>query len=177
MKKLIIATVAVMLGVAANAAAVTWGLTSVTASPDAPAAAGWQVYVMNASTYDTFAALTADKVVDYAMSNYAYSTTTAAGRGGVINVSYKGGSFAGGETVSSYLVLFNNASADSATYFAYTATGSTTIPEGGSDMSISFGTFASATSTTGGWTAVPEPTSGLLLLLGMAGLALKRKRA
>ncbi len=28
-----------------------------------------------------------------------------------------------------------------------------------------------------GWAAVPEPTSGLLLLLGMAGLALKRKRA
>ena len=25
--------------------------------------------------------------------------------------------------------------------------------------------------------AVPEPTSGLLLLIGMAGLALKRKRA
>ena len=29
----------------------------------------------------------------------------------------------------------------------------------------------------GGWYAVPEPTSGLLLVLGMAGLALKRKRA
>ena len=27
------------------------------------------------------------------------------------------------------------------------------------------------------WSAVPEPTSGLLMLLGMAGLALKRKRA
>ena len=27
------------------------------------------------------------------------------------------------------------------------------------------------------WSAVPEPTSGLLLLLGVAGLALKRKRA
>ena len=27
------------------------------------------------------------------------------------------------------------------------------------------------------WTAAPEPTSGLLLLLGVAGLALKRKRA
>jgi len=29
----------------------------------------------------------------------------------------------------------------------------------------------------GHWIAAPEPTSGLLLLLGMAGLALKRKRA
>ena len=28
-----------------------------------------------------------------------------------------------------------------------------------------------------GWTSVPEPTSGILLLIGMAGLALRRKRA
>ena len=28
-----------------------------------------------------------------------------------------------------------------------------------------------------GWAAAPEPTSGLLLLIGVAGLALKRKRA
>lgn len=31
--------------------------------------------------------------------------------------------------------------------------------------------------TVGTWQAVPEPTSGLLLLLGMAGLALRRKQA
>ena len=29
----------------------------------------------------------------------------------------------------------------------------------------------------GAWSAVPEPTSGLLMLLGMAGLALRRRRA
>ena len=40
-------------------------------------------------------------------------------------------------------------------------------------------TFAEGTSTAKTYftTSVPEPTSGLLLLLGMAGLALKRKRA
>ena len=34
-----------------------------------------------------------------------------------------------------------------------------------------------AGTATGGWQTVPEPTSGLLMLLGMAGLALRRKRA
>ena len=176
MKKLTTLAVALFVGIAANAAAVTWSLTSITDSPDTAKAAGWVAYIMDASTFDTFAALSADKVADYAASNAAFTTTTAAGRGGAISVSYKGGTFAGSETVSSYMVLFNNASASAATYYAYTATGSTTIPEGGSDMSISFGTFAAATSTTGGWTAVPEPTSGLLMLLGMAGLALRRRR-
>ena len=37
--------------------------------------------------------------------------------------------------------------------------------------------FASGTSTAKTYFTPPEPTSGLLLLLGMAGLALKRKRA
>lgn len=34
----------------------------------------------------------------------------------------------------------------------------------------------SAGTATGGWVPTPEPTSGLLLLLGAAGLALRRKR-
>ncbi|MBQ8125931.1 MAG: PEP-CTERM sorting domain-containing protein [Kiritimatiellae bacterium] len=42
-----------------------------------------------------------------------------------------------------------------------------------SNLALKIGGTGAATS----WTAVPEPTSGLLLLLGMAGLALKRKRA
>ena len=45
-----------------------------------------------------------------------------------------------------------------------------------------WGTDPGPYATQGGWTvsggaAVPEPTSGLLMLLGMAGLALRRRRA
>ena len=39
------------------------------------------------------------------------------------------------------------------------------------------GTLSGGYTSAGWYQSVPEPTSGLLLLLGMAGLALKRKRA
>ena len=42
---------------------------------------------------------------------------------------------------------------------------------------IGFGNMSTATQNASNWAAVPEPTSGLLMLLGLAGLALKRKRA
>ena len=43
---------------------------------------------------------------------------------------------------------------------------------GGADFTGAYGAFSAS-----GWTAAPEPTSGLLLLIGVAGLALRRKRA
>ena len=44
--------------------------------------------------------------------------------------------------------------------------------------SVGFGNMATQTQNAANWTtaAVPEPTSGLLLLLGVAGLALRRKQ-
>ena len=179
MKKLIIAVFAAMLGIAANAAAVEWSMTGISNSPDATKAAGWAVYVMDASTFDTFATLTGSDIATYAADNAIYSGATVSARGGAINATIKNGNFSANDTVSSYLVVFNNATAADATYYAYTEAKNVTINAGGSDASIAFGAFDAATSTTGGWqtTAVPEPTSGLLMLVGLAGLALRRRRA
>ena len=178
MKKLIIAAFAAMLGIAANAAAVTWSMSKISASPDAAAAKDWVVYVMDATTFDTFSSLEGDKVAAYAAANALYTGATTSSRGNVGAV-VTDGNFAGGSTVSSYMVLFNNSSAADATYYAYTDKGNVTIAASGADASLDFGTFETATSTTGGWqtTAVPEPTSGLLMLVGLAGLALRRRRA
>lgn len=63
--------------------------------------------------------------------------------------------------------------------FTLTATDPTsgaTYSATGSGSSDNFGTGFGGIDA-GTWSAVPEPTSGLLMLLGVAGLALKRKRA
>ena len=58
----------------------------------------------------------------------------------------------------------------------------TTQGTGDSSLDFTAGTgfdsaYTFSTANAGAWQSVPEPTSGLLMLLGIAGLALKRKRA
>lgn len=72
--------------------------------------------------------------------------------------------------------------ADGTHYYLGTASGVSGDPDPtpGSSGYVGYSFLDDATTlTAGSWStvSVPEPTSGLLLLLGMAGLALRRKRA
>lgn len=93
-------------------------------------------------------------------------------------------STAAGQDYTLILIAKDNVSAlkDGDTYKMVVANGTsaiTAVP--GAGETTYFADFTNGTQyASGSWTSatvVPEPTSGLLLLLGMAGLALKRKRA
>ena len=85
---------------------------------------------------------------------------------------------------------FNNASLAGGTYYdffiSYEDNGKTftsamkedVLAQATATVTVNFGNMATQTQNAANWSsaAVPEPTSGLLLLLGVAGLALRRKQ-
>ena len=171
------------IGIAAHAANVTWGLANVTAqgsatpegyvayflmSSDTSGAAAAKVWSVEdataaASAKDASAftshSLTASKALDDEGSARSAKLTTYAS------------SWVSPETGDFYAVVFNAESISEATHYLIVA-----------PTRVSFGTAtanqtASLNASSATWTAVPEPTSGLMLLLGVAGLALRRKRA
>jgi len=177
MKKLIVVLAAIAMGFIAQAAQVNWTMSGITNSPDANKTSGWVAYLVSASKYDTFLTKSGSALVEYVTGNYLYTSTTQSGGKGQYVINSTDGNYSEGDKEIAFLVLFNNADATKATYYANTKTlESGAVGSAGADISLAFGAQSSATS---GWTAVsvPEPTSGFLILLGMAGLALRRRRA
>ena len=193
MKKLMIALAVAAVAAIGNAASVYWGAGTVLEPGGATA---------NKSVTGYLFVLTADQ---YSALNTAYGTAAGASAGEkMANTVWNaygdklGDAYASGTTSKKGALTLTDDSKDygtgNAAYAAiiytygtgddlkYIGNIATASVESAMDVEMSemanhlFGdTSAAATA----WTAaaVPEPTSGLLLLLGMAGLALKRKRA
>ena len=181
MKKLVLTTVATMFSIVASAATYNWTAKAGWVSPDDDV--GWSgntVYAFDANVYSAATLLAAlGTTGDAAFANALGSSTvdeefTIVGTGLTDN----GGT---PKTASIYTVLVA-AGADSKNY-AYIMDGASAVTitdaiAGGAMALFNFGDVVTGAAGGAGWTAVaPEPTSGLLLLLGMAGLALRRKRA
>ena len=193
MKKLMIAVAVAVSAVFANAAMVNWGAGTVTEPGGATA---------NKSVTGYLFVLTADQ---YTALNTAYASATGASAGEkMANTVWNaygdklGTAYASGTTSKKGALTLGDDSTDygagdkayAALIYTYgtgddlqyignigTATFDSAMDVEMSGMSINL--FGDSTKGATAWTAaaVPEPTSGLLLLLGMAGLALKRKRA
>ena len=183
MKKLIIALAAICCVGILQAASVTWTLSAVQKSDASGAASGYLAMVFDATTAqsDVIAAIMAKdtSALSSLANNWKQDTTTTSA--GLLR-SAGNGNYSASDTFEVYAVIFDAGSVADANNYFMTASKAGNIAANGANANFSFGTFASQVSTagsSGGWVAVavPEPTSGLLMLLGMASLALKRKRA
>ena len=81
-----------------------------------------------------------------------------------------------------YLVIFDTATITDSSNFYVTEVKSFNALSGTETVSLKWGDQEDRSTTAGAWhaasgSAVPEPTSGLLMLVGLAGLALRRRRA
>lgn len=180
MKKLIIALAAVALAAGVQAATVKWASGTIYtpgaegAFSTTKAAASSVSYYLWTLDADAYASATLDSI-----AKMDTSTATATGKNSAIGgtVSYSDTThYDAGDTVN-WAILFKYTDANDKEWYIANK-GSGTVNDLGGQLS--FSNLASASSgyaTVGGWTAVPEPTSGLLMLLGMAGLALRRKSA
>ena len=175
MKRIIIALGAIAVAIGAQAASVDWELTNSYAPGTTDGAENYLVYFFDSTTVGRSTALTqiAAGSLDFLGSALGDPQLTDSD-GWATNDSL--GNYGSGVDVTGYLVILNSATAADATLAYVTAevTGATT--SAGLPAYLDFGDQV-GTQTASNWTAVPEPTSGLLMLLGLAGLALRRHRA
>ena len=184
MKKLLILLAAGALAVCANAATVTWGSSAMTlpSGGNAGTSVSASLFIVTESVYNSFVDYSdAAKLSDAVYEAYGSATATKTGttRKNLVSLS-DGVEYSSGDKV--YAVLLYTVTENGTAYWMGNY-GMASI-ESLQDVTVSqmgqlIGGSSGGGSTATAWStaAVPEPTSGLLLLLGMAGLALKHKRA
>ena len=161
MRKLIISITIVALAIMSHGAAVSWKATSVKDinGNNAASASGWSV------TCTIFSADGGSVIGSQTVTSAKMSTFSCVIDGTATGTSYLAQlvmTDASGNTITSEKAAFVT---DSAAEY-----GPLNFSNG-----VGFSTETAKINYGSGWTAAPEPTSGLLLLLGVAGLALKRK--
>ena len=186
MKKLLIVAAVAMAAIASNAAAVTWstGGLAYGGSTLAKETATGYLWIISSTEYGSYSSYTDGEALskaiygDYKSKLADADATAASGKKGALPLT-DGVEYSAGDSI--YAVVLYTTTQGGKDYFMGNA-GYVTL-ESAQDVEVSnMATFIggnqnSMTSNATAWAAVPEPTSGLLLLLGMAGLALKRKRA
>lgn len=167
MKKIMVAAVAIAISAFARAATVDWGYTGSSTE------VGYTVYLYTAavaSEYNSFDALIAD--------SFASATVESKKVGPKTTYKIADNSVADNDLGTTlYYVLVSNSEATTYSYGSSNISAFTYDPGNQETSPGSLALTSANFSSSGTITSVPEPTSGLLILLGMAGLALRRRRA
>ena len=182
MKKLFIVAAAIAVSIVANASTVTWGAKNATTIDAEKITAGtfYLMYATDSSAVDlskfaemeSFSASSLATVgLDKTFDTFDYSSSTYSKKNTGITPTSTGVSAGNGLTV--YEVLISSAG----DYVAYAQTTMNLAATAGMNQAkaLDASQFTYVPKASGGGD-IPEPTSGLLLLVGGAMLALRRKR-
>ncbi len=181
MKKIMTFAACAMLAAVTHAAAVGWSLAGATSyANDA-----YQFFVIGQNGAASVATITALLDAGKDTSSYAFGTGTVAANGTAgASAAQSGKSLDGGASYTGFYVIFDTATATAGTSNYAVVSGAANLTQSPSATAAQFtfvagnqATFLNNASNWKSYGAVPEPTSGLLMLLGMAGLALRRKHA
>ena len=185
-----IAFAVALCAVAVNAATVSWN--SGTLRPATSTTGGWagsggvknsladgtslavSVFLVNSETYTSASKLSSAELYK------AYATETAtATASSTLNVVNTTPDATVGTDYYAVLIYTYTDKTYGDMYIATTATIAGSLIDNAVNT-YNVASIGSTAGSTSGWTAagaIPEPTSGLLMLVGLAGLALRRKRA
>ena len=190
MRKIMIALAAVAMAAVSQAAVVQWKSGALTDGTGAAVKAANKitayVWAIDAATYSTYAAMDGASLSQTIGAAFAAGELASAEASKANTYSSRGGAAADVLGTSTYsagdtaygLVLYVDAANDMYMANAATVTFSLNANASIGELATKLGgTNDNRGATAWAAAAVPEPTSGLLLLLGMAGLALKRKHA
>ena len=181
MKKLMIALAAVAIGFAAQAGTVSWKLTNVYLGNSSDLAENCIGYLLVGSDLSAPVSAITDvaSAKTFVTANNTYGGSVLGDNAGAFTVADYGDYAA--SDVSVYAIVFNAATIDDATKFYVSKSAKELSIPGSGDGSVNFGTQKTNSQSASYWHAmgapIPEPTSGLLMLVGLGALALRRRRA
>ena len=177
MKKIICALAIAVTAFVANAASVNWSGLGGTLATTGDTATTYSVYLVNSSVF----ASASDAVTSImgGSSDGVLATTAGITAGTGFRFGVTGGELAGtwgaGDVINAYAIILDGSTATADNYMATAAKNATVSAAGVAQFA--YGSMASLSWNEVPTADIPEPTSGLLLLVGVAGLALRRKKA
>lgn len=187
MKKILVVAMVAFAAICSQAATVSWTLTNVNQGGTGVSGAMY-IFTTETASRDAILALagTGADAVSAAMADASITWKVANGTGSVgatstdkVDITTAG--LNGSTSYNFFAVVFDTDTITDESNFFVTALKSQTMADAATanNKVIGWGSQATASAAEGAWNAVavPEPTSGLLMLVGLAGLALRRRRA
>ncbi len=174
MKNLVMFVAVVVMAITSYSATCSWTATFIAQDPDNGALNAMTAYLIDVNTVASSDMVSALNQGDVSLlAKNVNTTTTLKQSEGNARVGLTGwGEYNKGDEYTYYMVVLNEAN----TYYMMSKELTAKVPENGGALSMGFKNMTTG-EYAGTWTAMaPEPTSGLLMIVGGALLALRRKQ-